>query len=73
MVKDIKDKKLFDNARSAKLQHTLEIISRRTLKEGHERRRGIMFAAPKVKATVKRMEGILKRKPSISGGSRCKQ
>ena len=63
MVQDIKDKKLFDNARSAKLQNTLERITRRTLKEGHERLRGIMFAAPKVKATVKRMDGILKRKP----------
>ena len=48
VIQDIKDKKLFDNARSAKLQLSLERIPRRTMKESHERIRGIIFASPKV-------------------------
>ena len=63
VVQDIKDKKLFDNTRSAKLQNSLEKIPRRTMKETHERFRGIIFASPRVRDTIKRMDGILKRKP----------
>ena len=63
MVQDIKDKKLFDNTRSAKLQNQLEKIPRRTMKEAHERIRGLIFASAGVIKTIKRMDGILKRKP----------
>ena len=62
-VQDIKEKKLFDNARSAKLLNSLEKIPKRTLKESVERIKGLIFASPHVKATIKRMDGILKRKP----------
>ena len=62
-VQDIKEKKLFDNARSAKLLNSLEKIPKRTLKEAAERLKGLIFASPHVKATVKRMDGLLKRKP----------
>ncbi|OMJ89188.1 hypothetical protein SteCoe_8740 [Stentor coeruleus] len=63
VVQDIKDKKLFDNARCYKLQISLERIHRRTMKEAADRCVGFIFAAPKVRATIKRMDGILKRKP----------
>ena len=62
-VQDIKDKNLFDNARSEKLLNSLEKLPRRTLKQAAERLKGSVFAAPIVKSTVKRMDGILKRKP----------
>ena len=62
-VQDTKDKKLFDGARSAKLQLSLVRILRRTMKEAHERVKGLMFASPQVKGIIKRMDGILKRKP----------
>ena len=63
VVQDIMDKKLFDNARSSKLLILLERIPRRTMKEAHERVRGLIFAPPQVKAIIKRMDGILKRRP----------
>ena len=58
-------KKLFDDTRSAKLKNSLEKIPHRILKENHERIRGIMFAAlrVRVRATIKRVDGIMKRKP----------
>ena len=62
VVQDIKDKKLFGNARSAKLQDSLERIVRNSMKEAHERIRGLIFASPQVKATIKRMDRIMKRK-----------
>ena len=49
VVQDIKDKKLFDNTRCAKLQNYLEKIPRRTMKEAHERLRGLIFASPRVR------------------------
>ena len=74
VVQDIKDKKLFDNTRSAKLQNHLEKIPRRTMKEAHERLRGLMFAAPHVVKIIKKwMESLRgsQRKPSIGGESTC--
>ena len=70
VVQDIMDKKLFDNARSSKLLILLERIPRRTMKEAHEGVRGLIFASPQVKATIKRMtvlsrEGL--RKHLIGG------
>ena len=62
-VQDIKDKKLFDGARSAKLLNSLERIQRRTMKDSHERVKGLIFASPQVRAIIRRMDGILKRKP----------
>ena len=33
------------------------------MKEAHERIRGLISASPQVKATIKRMDRIMKRKP----------
>ena len=63
IVQDIKDKKLYDNTRSLKLNIVLDRIHRRTMKDAHERIKGIMFASPHIKATIKRLDGLLKKKP----------
>ena len=47
-VQDIKDKKLFDNATCTKLQNSLERIVRNSMKEAHERVKGIIFASPQI-------------------------
>ena len=62
-VDDIKNKRLFDNARSSNLQISLERIPRKTMKEASERLKGIIFASATVYSTIKRLDGLLKRKP----------
>ena len=62
-VEDIKNKKLFDNARTSKLLNALVKIPRRTLKETHERIKGLLFASPVIKKSLQRLEQLLKRKP----------
>ena len=62
-VDEIKNKRLYNNTRSAKLLNALEKIQRRTMKEAADRYIGFIFASSAVKAIIKRMAGILKRKP----------
>jgi len=63
IVEDIQKKRLFDNARTAKLQNALSKIPVRTLKESVERVKGIIFSRPVVKKSLGRLEQVLKRKP----------
>ena len=62
-VRDINEKKLFDNVRSAKLLNSLEKIQRRTLKESTDRIKDVVSNSPLVKLTLMRLNDFSKRKP----------
>ena len=65
-VEDIKHKNLFDNARTAKLKNALERLLRRTTKDTTERIKGVLFVAPTVRKTIRRMEQLLKKRPKAA-------
>ena len=57
-VDDIKNKRPSDNARSAKLQNSLDKIQRRIMNDTTERLKGLIFASA---ATIKKLDGLLER------------
>ena len=61
-VDDINNKRLYENASSAELQNSLDRIQRKTMKDTTERFKGLIFASASVNATIKRLDGLLKRK-----------
>jgi hypothetical protein len=62
-VQAIRDRKLYDNTRSFKLQIRLEGIHKRSMREAYERISGRSFLCPRVREVLRAIDMIIRRKP----------